>query len=185
MSDQERPYSQSYNISSYPVSQNPASSEYRSGTSTSFPTQNPQAPTQQPQMLAYTYQHGRDPAYPLQMTNVMATPTSMLPPMRNSPMIGNVPIPQYMAPSVPSPMHMCTAPQGNYYTQAPALPQTISVMGIQQPRFYAPIPPPAPQTRHGITRRRTEIKRRTKTGCLTCRGRRIKVSLTVLRLINR
>jgi len=131
---------------------------------------------QQNQMISY-YQPGRDPSYSMHMANMMAPPTGMLPPIHSSPMMGNVPIPQYMPRTFQSPVSMSAALQPSYYSGPASYSPVQSITGLpyQPPLMYPPMQPPVGRNNQGFGKRRTEIKRRTKTGCMTCRARRIKV----------
>ncbi|RCK64384.1 White-opaque regulator 1 [Candida viswanathii] len=80
-----------------------------------------------------------------------------------------------VAPPPPPPPQQQPLPQGYYYVSPQHQPM---VANSQQPPMMAngPVPPPRPMydENNALINKRRIIKRRTRTGCLTCRKRRIK-----------
>lgn len=134
------------------------------------------ATMQQPQHQAHQqqqqhYQHAQHPAQyptqhptpPLQQHQYDLPPPTLngAPPMQHAQH-------QQQQPSTPT-----------HYTYPPAQPQNGDANGFpSQMRYSMPLPPNQMDARQlSGGRHKKEIKRRTKTGCLTCRKRRIKVSM--------
>ena len=105
----------------------------------------------------------------------MAHPNISLPPIRSIDGISQPQHQQSQQGGQPPPMGSAMPPNmGQYYGQGQYPPPTSDP---NAPVRY-PIPPDGRQMSGG--RHKKEIKRRTKTGCLTCRKRRIKVCYTAL-----
>ena len=164
---------------SIPSNPRPSSTSYPSPHSHSYPS---------PSMQPYQYpppQPSSNEPYRQSPTGPNATlPSINLPPIRgvdgHSPTQGP---PGPNQPGVPS-MH---PPQGMYYPppgQHPMLPPS-QLGGAPPPHMMRyPIPTQGPDARMLAGRgQKKDIKRRTKTGCLTCRKRRIKVSTGVASLL--
>lgn len=152
-----------------PFAQQQQPSSVRS-TPTSYPSP---ASYPSPSMPAYNYppQQGHHSPHFQQMN----TPNYSLPPMRMTPPNTTLPPPLQSGSPLPPPPQM-------YYTHVPThgLGATAisQITSSPQPLRY-PLPQvTTPERIMSGGRHKKEIKRRTKTGCLTCRKRRIKVPLS-------
>lgn len=99
--------------------------------------------------------------------------SNYLPPMRMTPPTTSLP-----APVLPQPSSLQTPHHVYFGPPPPPPPITHITSSSHQPLRYAlpQVPVPPEQRVMSGGRHKKEIKRRTKTGCLTCRKRRIKVS---------
>lgn len=156
-----------YQYASY--SQQQQSNSVRS-TPTSYPSP---ASYHSPQISTYNYnpQQGHYSSH----SHSMAI-SNYLPPMRMTPPTTSLPAPVLPQPSsLQSPHHVYFGP-----SQLPPPPNITHISSSShQPLRYA-LPQVPPERVMSGGRHKKEIKRRTKTGCLTCRKRRIKVPSTLL-----
>lgn len=143
------------------------------------------SPSMQP---TYTYPppQGQQPSEPYRdspQNSNMSLPPLNLPPIRLQD--GQQPPPQHqpaqqqpMNSSLPPPQHGMPQYYGHPAAPPPGQQMNMANMGAAQyaaVRYQLP-PQPGDQRVLSGGRHKKEIKRRTKTGCLTCRKRRIKVS---------
>lgn len=171
-------------LNQQPISRPPPPTSYPSPspyspnmTAYPYPPQSVSQQHQQPQRLGSPLYPNTQP--PISLPPIRMNPiATQLPPLpsshEGSPMPGS-PIPQQPMPGAPPPMYAGALP--GYYP--PPIPQATHHL-IQSPSHNPP--------RYRFTagqekimsggRHKKEIKRRTKTGCLTCRKRRIKVCST-------
>ncbi|KAI9848121.1 MAG: hypothetical protein M1838_000646 [Thelocarpon superellum] len=130
-----------------------------------------------PSMSAYAYpppqqQQAVEPYRASPTGSHVSLPSLNLPPLRH---IGGPGNPQPGQAPMGSPLPPPTAPMTGYYPQS--LPPPQHAMGVTSSPHNQPLRYPLPQPDGRIMsggRHKKEIKRRTKTGCLTCRKRRIK-----------
>lgn len=143
-----------------------------------------------PSMSAYAYpppSHGQNTeAYRASPTgSTVSLPSLNLPPIRTmdgrpQSQQGQQSTQHQSQPQVPQPQMGAPLPppMGAYYPTMPVQslppPQHMSVTSDPNQPMRYPLPPPDGRMMSG-GRHKKEIKRRTKTGCLTCRKRRIKV----------
>lgn len=133
-----------------------------------------------PSMSAYAYpppqpQQAVEPYRASPTGSHVSLPSLNLPPIRH---IGDPRNAQAGQPTMASPLPPPGAPMAGYYPQS--LPPPPHAMGVTSSPHNQPLRYPLPQPDGRIMsggRHKKEIKRRTKTGCLTCRKRRIKVSV--------
>ncbi|KAF8474793.1 hypothetical protein BDZ91DRAFT_789058 [Kalaharituber pfeilii] len=131
-------------------------------TPTSYPSP---APYESPSMAAY--HHVPQQVHNSPRFQPMSVPSYSLPPIRMTP--PNTSLPPPVPPQVGSPL---PPPPHIYYGHG--LQNSIShITSSPQPLRY-PLPQVTPERIMSGGRHKKEIKRRTKTGCLTCRKRRIK-----------
>ena len=136
-----------------------------------------------PQMQSsYTYpppqgQPTNEPYRQSPTSSTMPPNTLNLPPIRgidNQSQMPAQPPGQQAGPPLPPGQHMAAYP----YVPPPGQPMIPGQVGSYPPQRY-PLPAQNADARMmSGGRHKKEIKRRTKTGCLTCRKRRIKVSLS-------
>ncbi|KAF8459024.1 hypothetical protein BGX38DRAFT_312574 [Terfezia claveryi] len=143
-----------------PFAQQQQPSSVRS-TPTSYPSP---ASYPSPSMPAYNYppQQGHHSPHFQQMN----TSNYSLPPMRMTPPNTTLPPPLQSGSPLPPPPQL-------YYTHGLGAPPISHITPSQQPLRY-PLPQATQERIMSGGRHKKEIKRRTKTGCLTCRKRRIK-----------
>ena len=142
-------------------------SQQQQSRSTPAPYPSP-ASYHSPQMSTYNFNPQQ--SHYASHSHSMAIP-SYLPPMRMTPPTTSLPAPVLPQPSLQTPHHVYF---GSSQLPPPPIPHITS--SSHQPLRY-PVPPERVMSGG---RHKKEIKRRTKTGCLTCRKRRIKVSSTIL-----
>jgi hypothetical protein len=107
----------------------------------------------------------------------VSLPSLNLPPIRHTLNNDHRSPQQQGPPPMGTPLPPPGAPMAGYYAQSLSAPQHMNV--TSSPHNQPPHRYPLPQSDGRIMsggRHKKEIKRRTKTGCLTCRKRRIKVS---------
>lgn len=166
-----------YPLYSQPImSSNPAQNTSQSRQPTSYPSPHSYP---SPSMSAYAYpppqqQQAVEPYRASPTGSHVSLPSLNLPPIRH---INDPRNPQPGQAPMGSPLPPPGAPMTGYYPQSLPAPQhamnVTSSPHNQQPLRY-PLPQPDGRIMSG-GRHKKEIKRRTKTGCLTCRKRRIKV----------
>jgi len=151
-----------------------------------FPSNHPDNSYSSPELQmhptpTYAQPHGQhaEPYRPPHMSHTLPHGSVSLPPLR-SPIEASLPHP--MAPPIHSPVYMSgpPPPPSTYYSNAPILSHIPAmhsgIPGTPVEVMRYPLPMMAPNTAMlGGARHKKEIKRRTKTGCMTCRKRRIKV----------
>ena len=159
---------------SNPVNHRPNSNSYPSPHPHSYPS-----PSMQPYQYPPLQQQSPGEPYRQSPTAVNASlPSINLPPIRgtdgrapsqNPP----APLPPGSAPMPPPVQTMYYPPPGQHGMMLPAQMNASATSHLMQ----YPIPPQGPDARLLAGRpQKKDIKRRTKTGCLTCRKRRIKAS---------